>query len=56
MGSEMCIRDRGRLIEDISRFENEKEVLFGSFSEFEVRDIEKIGNETHIMLVEVGDD
>ena len=47
---------QGRLIEDISRFENEKEVLFGSFSEFEVRDIEKIGNETHIMLVEVGDD
>lgn len=47
---------RGRLIEDISRFEQEKEVLFASFSEFEVRDIEKIGDETHIILVEVGDD
>lgn len=34
----------GRLIESISRFEREKEVLFFSFSKFEVDRIDKIGD------------
>lgn len=44
---------QGRLIEDISRFEQEKEVLFGSFSKFRVRYVKKIDGIYEIVLEEL---
>lgn len=44
---------QGRLIEDISRFKREKEVLFASFSNFRIESFEQIGETYHAELTEI---
>lgn len=44
---------QGRLIEDISRFKREKEVLFGSFSKFKVEEADYKNNTYYFKLTEI---
>lgn len=44
---------QGRLIEDISRFKREKEVLFASFSKFKVEEADYKNNTYYFKLTEI---